>query len=61
MYVCIADGSGNITDVLMIIDESVQYWDDYDGLITPYVYNFRSNGYMTYDSILGAYKDSFDY
>ncbi|MCD7855768.1 MAG: hypothetical protein LUG66_09200 [Clostridiales bacterium] len=61
MYVCIADGTGNITDVLMIIDESVQYEDDYDGLISPYVYNFTSNGYMTYASILEQYKDSFDY
>lgn len=61
MYVCIADGSGNITDVLMIIDDSVQYEDAYEGNISPYVYSFRCNGYMTYDSILEEYKDSFDY
>ncbi len=61
MYVCIADGNGEITDVLMIIDDTVQYEDAYEGNISPYVYNFTSNGYMTYASILEKYKDSFDY
>ncbi|MCC8014604.1 MAG: hypothetical protein LIO87_05360 [Eubacterium sp.] len=61
MYVCIADGNGEITDVLMIIDDTVQYEDAYEGNISPYVYNFTSNGYMTYASILEKYKDSCDY
>lgn len=48
MYLCIADGNGNIKHALMIIDESIQYDDSFSGNISPLVFDFHSQGYKDY-------------
>lgn len=48
MYLCIGDGAGNINHALMIIDENVHYEDEFEGNISPIVYDFHSQGFKSF-------------